>query len=79
MEDSRFGPYRLLSKMVEYNPAAAIAVLDKFVERKMDSNSSPYPGIVAQEKVIFDFLPFKEKQRMLFAFSFLLLYRISRR
>ena len=64
--------------MVEDNPAAAIALLDKFVEKKMDSNSSPYPDVVAEEKVFLDFLPFKQKQRMIFPFLILLLYPISR-
>ena len=78
IEDSCFGPYRLLSKMVEDNPAAAIALLDKFDEKKMDSNSSPYPDVVAEEKVFLDFLPFKQKQRMIFLFLIILLYPISR-
>lgn len=62
MEDSHFGPSRLMSKLVEDIPSAAVEILNQCHHEEIYKKSSSYNQMSEERKVTYHFFPIQAKE-----------------
>ena len=63
LEDSHFGPDRLMSKLIEDIPQSALDIYDQCIVREVQLKSRSYAEMTEKEKTTYYFFPFNRNER----------------